>query len=500
MSLTAACSYAQNDLDAIRYSRIGIGGSARVISMGGAFGAIGADLSNAAYNPAGLGLFRKGDLAFSAGFRSTNNTGTIYKKTTPVFDVNLVFNNFGIAAAIPANNDPDSRHVIAFSNTQLQNFNNSTRMTGYTNSSSLAKDMLLIANTKKNPGSLNPNYEGLGFDTYLLDTIGANFISLLDTKRTIKQTRDIITSGRVNDINLSYAYSYKDNYYFGASVGFPQVKYESTTTHVESDDNDSIRIGMTSPNSYTHTFIDGFPVFHDYYLTRLAFNELTYTEYFKTTGSGVNLKIGGIARLGDAFRVGFHYHTPTFYRLNDSYSTSMSVAFDAQPENPDELTDPEEGGYFKYRIITPSRFGVNAAYIYKKKMVIGMDYEFVNYKAAKLGSTNVSDFAGVNAVIRDKYKGGHNLSVGAEFNFNPIMVRAGYNMQGSPFGEVFTDDFVRNTFSAGIGFRTKSSFYFDFVVSKSYSSENYFLFSELNTQARLNYNTTLASATIGIKF
>ena len=33
---------AQNDLDALRYSQITVGGNARFLSMGGAFGALGA--------------------------------------------------------------------------------------------------------------------------------------------------------------------------------------------------------------------------------------------------------------------------------------------------------------------------------------------------------------------------------------------------------------------------------------------------------------------------
>src|SRR4051812_43392595 len=101
----------QNDLDAIRYSRIGVGGSARFTAMGGAFGALGADLSVAAYNPAGLAVYRKGDVQFSGGLKTTTSSGNIYGKTTSLVDASFLFNNFGIAAAIKSKQDPESRHV-----------------------------------------------------------------------------------------------------------------------------------------------------------------------------------------------------------------------------------------------------------------------------------------------------------------------------------------------------------------------------------------------------
>lgn len=495
-------AYSQNDLDAIRYSRIGGGGSARFTAMGGAFGAVGADLTSAAYNPAGLGLFRKGEISFTAGFRSTNNSGDIYKRKTSVFDLNFVFNNAGLAIAWKTQNDPESRHVFAITNTQLQNFTNSTRMTGYTNNSSIAKDMVNLAEMYKSPGNnitnnLNSSYEGLGFNTYLLDTADNKFYSFVDLKRSVKQTRDIVTSGRANDVNVSYAYAYKDKFYLGASVGIPRVTYESTTTHTEEDDRDSMRVIINSDSSYSTTYVDGLPAI---YYSKLGFKSLEYTEYFKTTGTGINLKLGGIVRVNDLIRVGLYFHTPTIYRMEDTYYNNMSVTFDKTPLVPVQLQDPADGGYFKYRVITPGKVSANVAFIIKKLAVIALDYELVNYRNARLSSTDISDFEGVNSTIKTKYKSGQNVRIGGELNLNPVMVRLGYNMQGSPFGDVFSGSFVRNTFSAGIGFRTKNNFYFDFVVYKTLSKEDYYLYTTLNTKATLKYNSTTLSATVGIKF
>lgn len=499
LSLLSGCAFSQNDQDAIRYSRPGVNGTSRFAAMGGAFGAIGADLTSAAYNPAGLGLFRKGEINFSGGLKFTNNSASIYNNSSSVLDAKFVFNNFGIAFAWNATKDPESRNVLAFTNTQLQNFSNSTRMSGYTNNSSIAKDMLTLANEDKIVDNLTGSYEWLGFDALVLDTVNGKFISLLDTKRTVSQTRDVVTTGKMNEVNISYAYAYKDQYYLGVSLGLPRVEYVSTTTHTERDDKDSMRVAF-GPSGQTDTFVDGLPTLNSYYTSVLAFNSLTYTEYFKTTGSGVNLKIGGVARVSDALRLGIYFHTPTLYNLTDTYYNTMSATFDASPTKSYDSKFPADGGIFKYRIITPGRLSLNAAYIIKKLAVIGLDYEYVNYQRAQLSSDNIGDFAYVNNLIKSKYKGGHVIRLGGELNIKPVMIRAGYIMQGSPFGDNFSGSFVRHTFSAGVGIRTKNRWYLDFVLAKSVSTEDYFLFTTLTTKAQLNLSSTMFGATVGIKF
>lgn len=493
-------SYSQNDLDAIRYSRYGVNGTSRFVSMGGAFGALGADLSCAAYNPAGLGLYRKGEITFSGGLRTTNNEGTINSRSNNITSAGFVFNNFGILGGWEAKNDKESRNIISFTNSQTQSFLNKTRMSSYTNSGSILKDMQNLANASN--GNLNSFYEGMAYQTYLLDNDTATglYNSLVDTKRTVLQTRDVVTSGKVNELNFSYAYAYKDEFYLGVSLGLPRLEYTSTTTHVEADDKDSMRIGYTSSNTYTTSYIGGLPNLHSDYYDLHGFNSLSYTEYFKTKGSGVNLKIGGIARINDNFRLGLYYHTPTIYTLKDEYYNSMSASFDKNISSPKKIKDPENGGYFNYTIITPSRLSLNTAVIINKVTAIGIDYEMVNYKTASLSSDDVGDFAGVNAVIKRKYSQGHNVRIGTEFNMKPVMLRLGYNMQGSPFGNAFTGSFVRNSFSVGAGFRTKNNIYFDFVWIKTVSNEDYYFFNTIEQKANIKYNATNVSATVGIKF
>lgn len=492
--------YSQNDLDAIRYSRTSVNGSSRFVSMGGAFGAIGADMSCAAFNPAGIGIYRKGEISFSGGLITTFNEGDINGKSSNISNAAFNFNYFGILGIWPSKLDKESRHLVCFTNTQIQNFTNKIRVSSYTNNNSILKDMLEKAKTAGSSNKLNPSYEGLAFETLLLDTFYNNFISLVDTKRTVLQTRDIVTSGKTNERNFSYAYAYKDKFYFGLSIGLPKVEFTSTTTHVEKDDKDSTRIGLTSPGTYTNTFIGGLPGLNGYYANYLGFNSLNYTEYFKTTGSGINFKFGGISRVSDFFRFGFYYHTPTIYNLKDDYYNSMTAYFDKDPSKPTTTKSPKEGGYFEYSIITPGKLSLNTAFVIKKISVIGIDYEMINYKSAYIMSNNVSDFAGVNTVIKNKYKTGHNFRVGTELNLKPIMFRIGYNLNGSPFGNTFNGNFSRHIISFGAGFRTKNNIYFDFVWFNAFTTEDYYLYNSLSSKAILHYQSANLSFTAGIKF
>jgi len=147
-----------------------------------------------------------------------------------------------------------------------------------------------------------------------------------------------------------------------------------------------------------------------------------------------------------------------------------------------------------------TRVSANAAFVIKKLAVIAVDYEVINYATVSLLSDKASVFAGINSTIKTKYNIGHNVRVGAEVNIKPVMLRAGYSMNGSPFGGAFNADFVRHTVSLGLGFRTKGKWYFDFFWAKSLTTEEYFLFTTNNTKAKLSLNASSLGATVGIKF
>jgi hypothetical protein len=495
---------AQNDNDALRYSRVGGGGSPRSIAMGGAMGALGGDVSCAAINPAGLGIFRKGELMYSGGLRFTANTAGFEGKKTSTPDGNFIFSNFGAAFAYGNEKDATKRNIFCISNTQLHNFNSVTQIANGSTRNTLAADMTTLANESKTLSQLNSSYEYLAYASYVMDfdSVSGKFFSMVDPKRNISLTRNLSTSGRMNEVNFSLAQSVDDKFYFGASLGVPRIKYESTITHSEADANDSMRIGLVTPTSFTSTYVDGLPSLQSYYSDLLGFNSLTYKEYFKTTGYGLNLKIGGLFRVNSSLRLGAYFHSPTILYLTDTYFYTMNATFDKNTSTPKDAKFPvdEEEGRSIYRIITPMRYGFNSAYIINRMLALALDIESVNYGSSSISSEVPSDFAGVNAVIKDKYKTATNIRIGTELNIKPVMIRAGYAMFGSPFGGFFKGPFDRQTASVGLGVRTKSNLFFDLTWAKTFTKEHYYMFSTNPVKTDLNLTNTNFIVAVGLKF
>ncbi len=68
--LLSTLLHAQGSVDAYRFSREDLYGTARAMSMGGAFGALGGDLTGVSINPAGIAVYRSSEVV------GTLNTST----------------------------------------------------------------------------------------------------------------------------------------------------------------------------------------------------------------------------------------------------------------------------------------------------------------------------------------------------------------------------------------------------------------------------------------
>ena len=103
-SFSAMPLFSQNETDALRFSTLEYGGTARSLGAGNSLGALGADYSTLSTNPAGLAAFRTNELVVTPSMLFSNNTSLLkgYSKNGEVaesktsfhFDnVGLVFNN-----------------------------------------------------------------------------------------------------------------------------------------------------------------------------------------------------------------------------------------------------------------------------------------------------------------------------------------------------------------------------------------------------------------------
>lgn len=474
----------QNDQDAIRYSQTFFGGTSRSKAMAGSFGALGADGACMSINPAGIGLYKKGDINISLGMRVSTSRATHNGNNTTDTKVNLPFDGLTFVAAWDSEKNKDAHHAFGLSCNQLVNFAANTTIEGVSNNKSIMDAVLATAqgSTVRN---LDPAFAGLAYETYLLDTINGKYYSFVNTKFDVIQSKKIEKTGRINEWCFNYAYCYQDKLYIGATLAIPSVNYSYSSAYSEFDSKDSIRI--TNYN---------YPVYN--YVGLGGFSELRYEENFRTTGNGYNLKLGAIYRATDFFRIGGAVHSPTFYNLTDTYNYGMYSRFDGGG-NYSSTYPPDNGGRFKYRVITPLKLTGSVAFLIQKIAAINIDYDYIDYRQASLQSTpQVFNFA--NTTIQNKYNNTSNIRVGGELNLNPYFVRLGYAMYGSPFGETFTGDFVRSFYTFGLGYRAEK-FYVDLSFIRSQTKEAYFMYNPnfVDKSVLTNSGTTIAF-TIGSKF
>src|SRR5882757_9503551 len=69
--------------EALLFSRIKPGGSARIQGLGGAQVSLGGDYSSAVSNPAGLGMYNRSEFTFSPGINMASSSASYLGGTTP---------------------------------------------------------------------------------------------------------------------------------------------------------------------------------------------------------------------------------------------------------------------------------------------------------------------------------------------------------------------------------------------------------------------------------
>ena len=72
LSILVSFSYAQTDVDALRYSTPAVQGTARNVALGNTMGTIGADISALSTNPAGIAKFSSTEFILSRQLLSIN--------------------------------------------------------------------------------------------------------------------------------------------------------------------------------------------------------------------------------------------------------------------------------------------------------------------------------------------------------------------------------------------------------------------------------------------
>ena len=322
---------------------------------------------------------------------------------------------------------------------------------------------------------------GAAFEAWVIDTIdgsgGYEYATIFseygeNTNSTYGQSiRRLIThEGYAGEHAFSVSANFSHKLYVGATLGINKIDSYSTYEHTESDNENLI----------------------------FDFNNFTYRDVVEASGTGYSFKIGVIVKPIEMLRLGFAFHTPTVYRLNEYYYDDIRSEFD----NSDYYTMENEPFRFSYTLTTPLRAMAGAAVQLGKSGMLSADYEFVDYRMARFSrASDDYNYYNENQDIKDIYDIAHNLRLGAEFRMNTVYMRAGYAIYGSPFvkGEDNEDNF-NSVYSAGIGLRQKN-FSFDVSYALRTNQQMYFMYNHPNINpAEITYNRHLVTATLGFRF
>lgn len=137
--------FAQGELDALKYSQHDLRGTARYMSMGGAFGALGGDISTFSQNPAGIGVFRNSEVAATINLSNTKaQTSTSSFGSLKDNKFQFTFDNIGYVATFRTNkNDYLNNINIGFAYNRLKSFNRKYKA-GYNDIRSSISDYIAV--------------------------------------------------------------------------------------------------------------------------------------------------------------------------------------------------------------------------------------------------------------------------------------------------------------------------------------------------------------------
>jgi long-subunit fatty acid transport protein len=488
-------SFSQTIEDALRYSTIDPAGTAAMMGIGSAAGAIGGDYSTMHINPAGIADFKRSKFVFTpmissyssdAGIEAlVGNQSSDDKTRFSIGNVGFVNVNRGSGASKMKNFN------VAIGFSQLADFNEAIFFEG-NNAGSILDNFVIQANGQ-GEGNLDPFGTQLAAEAGLLiyDANNFEYFSDLDgvpLDQPILKRQTINRSGSMNELNLTMGGNYDDKLNFGFHLGIPFINFEETKVY--SEDGPGLEI---SP-----------------------FQSMEYVEQLSTSGVGINFKTGIQYKVVPRLRLGAAIHSPTVMNLTDDFNTGLTYTYVDGAPVPATSNSPD--GNFRYRVTNPWRFIGSIATVYSMgdiKGFISGDIEILDYANTNFNlgaySDQIEDIAfgnELNQEINNRLQNAINYRIGTELAYENLRLRAGIGLNQMPYdAEDGNSTEEVNTFnkvySFGLGFRVES-FFMDFAYRRSTTSSGYYpYFNDSgvgNTQVNIDSRANNMAITAGFTF
>ena len=469
---------------AIRNSQNIYQGSARFMGMGGAFTALGGDISSISLNPAGVGVYTGMQFVLTPSFQQQNMESTTPYRNTSFgedamnYKVNL--NNLGLMASYNLKGTMGWKNInVGIGYNTLNNFDRQVQGDVFNLDQSKQHEFVANANADVWRGA----YEELAWQSYLLnyDSTYAEYWSYTTDEMNysdttsleeigVNQDQNLDNEGSLGEYFIAAGANYNDKLYLGLSIGIQRYRFNYKSTYTEQERNNQI------PD----------------------FNSMNFIQYEDHSGTGYNFKLGAIYKPVDFVRIGAAYHSPTWFsNLEYSWYNQLTGNYD----NGDNLTSRSDESTFSYRLTTPSKLIGGVAFKIANTAMISADYERLDYGNARLSEKEEDvPFDYENDSIQSTYGVANNLRFGGELRLSSFYLRLGYAEYESPYQDTYEDyQSKRILYSGGIGYRQQGFFADLTYVTSSYTTEER-LFSTIPDFSEVDFTNNRFMLTIGLRF
>ena len=519
---------AQSSVDAYNLSQTELRGTARFMSMAGAFTALGGDLSTLNQNPAGIGIYRGSEIGFTldinmlntkssgipggysdskthvdvnnVGYIGTYNTGSSLMQTFSwgiSYGRQKSFERVFRGGGIPLETSL-SNYVAQFTtgtNASDMNFDNG--FDGYNPYQDSNIDWLSILSYSA--GIINPLYDRNPDGEYVPN---GNFEGLFRYGSTAGTADFLVRQrGYVDEYTIDFGGNLANTVYWGLGLGITDIDFEQSSQYVETVTNANV------PNKEGNDIVNGDG---DFQLDNIK----------KMTGTGINVKFGLIFKPVNELRIGFAIHSPTYYSMRTSYAADLAFGASSGFQS-SQYTDD---AHYDWNLKTPWRMMFGLAGVIGGRGILSLDYEYQAMNQMKT-SDSYGDFDLFNSDIKAYYKPTNTIRVGGEFCITPqLSLRAGYSFSTTGVKQEVRDglmevrtsgcnpayETINNTsnITAGLGYRF-GGFYVDMAYVHTHRTATYDCFTpfmeydnywEPAPRAKLTDNNNQLVFSIGYKF
>lgn len=501
--------YAQGEIEAYRFSREELYGTARSMAMGGAFGALGGDQSAVSINPAGIAVYRSSEVIGSLNLSQERSAVDNREANKSRFEMD----NLGFVGIFPLMSDAVPFINFGFTYNKIKSFDKNISAVGNPNNSlidyiadrsaGIHPSDLRMGDDLPDPFLSQPWLSVMGYNSYLINPA--------DDEGTYYDPVNTLGEGAINEISMQER-GYIDNYDFSIGTTLNRVLNLGFSLSVK-----EVSYRLTS--DYLEDFDEG---------------GYTLSNWLTTEGAGVSAKLGAIYKPIHQLRLGVAYHTPTWYALTETFEAETDDDMEAYVNDPDYEPGQTYSALFtnNYDLKSPGKWVVSMATVLGNRFIASLDYELTDYSKMKLmvpsESNDQNDWYQVdNDYISMDFKPAATVKLGMEYRFTPqFSGRAGYAWMQQPYDTAFKESgdagvAGSNTIyrmegdtrylTGGLGYRFNRHFFLDMALIIKSQTDDLYPFPNLWTDNRqelvidatpfsLKNETIRGLITLGYKF